>query len=327
MAPTNGPARTDGVSAKAAGWDERSQSALGRWRAFVRERFPLMTHLPMVFCFAGGNVCLTSRALGEPVAPARVAVALLVTLSFFFRLRCFDEIKDLDSDRLVNPTRPLARGLLTVRGVWGTIGVLAVLELLLAGCLGAGPLLAHGVAVAYSFLMYREFFVGRWLRPRLTLYAVTHTAVSILLGYSIAAQAAARPLTALPWPLVLFGPVNWMLFNVFEFARKTYAPEEERAGVDTYSSLYGAWGAVLLTASQIAVALAILYLLPDTTVSRGAWLAEVCAAALLLAVGGGFAVWRTAAAARLFRGSAGGFLLVFYMLLIGDWLTHAGITR
>src|SRR5262249_49861480 len=154
------------------------------------------------------------------------------------------------------------------------------------------------------FLMYREFFVGRWLRPRLTLYAVTHTAVSILLGYSIAAQAAARPLTGLPWPLVLFGPVNWMLFNVFEFARKTYAPQEERAGVDTYSSLYGPWGAVLLTASQIAVALALLHLLPDTTFSRGAWVAEVFVAALVLAVGGLFAVRRTVLTARLFRGSA-----------------------
>src|SRR5262249_29033519 len=107
MAPTNGPARTDGVPATAAGCDERSQPALWPWRAFVRERFPLGTHLPMVFCFAGGNLCLTSRVLGEPVAPIPVAVVLLVTLFFFFRLRCFDEIKDVESDRLVNPTRPL----------------------------------------------------------------------------------------------------------------------------------------------------------------------------------------------------------------------------
>jgi 4-hydroxybenzoate polyprenyltransferase len=327
MAPTDGPARTEDVPAPAAGCDEVSQPVLWRWRVFARERFPLGTHLPMVVCFAGGDLCLTSRAIGAPVAPARIGVVLLVTLFFFFRLRCFDEIKDLDGDRLVNPTRPLARGLLTVPAVGRMIAVLTVLELLLAAGLGVGALLAHGIAVAYSFLMYCEFFIGRWLRPRLTLYAVTHTAVSILLGYSIAVQAAARPLTALPWPLLLFGPVNWMLFNVFEFARKTYAPQEERTGVETYSSLYGPWGAVLLTASQIAVALALLGLLPETTFSRGAWLAEVFVAALVLAVAGVFAARRTVGAARLFRGSAGAFLLVFYLLIIGDWLTHAVITR
>ena len=114
---------------------------------------------------------------------------------------------------------------------------------------------------------------------------------------------------------------------MFEFARKTYAPQEERAGVDTYSSLYGPWGAVLLTASQIAVALALLHLLPDTTFSRGAWVAEVFGAALVLTVGGLFAVRRAVLTARLFRGSAAALLLLFYLLIIADWLTDTVLTR
>ena len=93
------------------------------------------------------------------------------------------------------------------------------------------------------------------------------------------------------------------------------------AGVATYSALYGSWGAVLLTVSQLAVALVLLHLLPKTIVSRGTWWAEVIGATPMVAAASVFAIRRTVLTARLFRGTAGAFLLAFYLLLIGNCLT------
>ena len=45
-----------------------------------------------------------------------------------------------------------------------------------------------------------------------------------------------------------------MLFNIFEFGRKTYTLLEERPGIDTYSSLFGKKMAVVLVLSQAMLA-------------------------------------------------------------------------
>ena len=52
----------------------------------------------------------------------------------------------------------------------------------------------------------------------------------------------------------LTGLMYWCIFNLFEFARKTFAPSEERQGVESYSSLFGIAGAVILSISQALVA-------------------------------------------------------------------------
>ena len=51
-----------------------------------------------------------------------------------------------------------------------------------------------------------------------------------------------------------FALANWLLFNIFEFGKKTFATSEERENVDTYSSLFGRTGAVALVASQSVLA-------------------------------------------------------------------------
>ena len=53
------------------------------------------------------------------------------------------------------------------------------------GALGTGALAGMGMAIAYSMLMYREFFLRGFLRPRLTTYAVVHTVVTVLLTLTL----------------------------------------------------------------------------------------------------------------------------------------------
>jgi hypothetical protein len=287
------------------------------WR-FTSERFPLAVHLPMVAVFALGNVALWLSPQ-VPLAAPRLLAAGALALLYFYRLRCFDELKDHEHDRRHHPDRPLARGLVTRRhlGVVIALGLLAELGLA-AGLFGLTGLFIHALAQGYSLLMYREFFLATWLRPRLTTYAVSHTFSAALLAAALGllyARVDPRFVGPSTWLMLLF---NWALFNLFEFARKTWAPEEDaRQDLDSYSRRFGVAGAVLLSWSQVAGALLLLALHPlalEVGAGRG-WGVALQLALALLPLGGGvlLMVRRTTSAAHLYRGLVSAYLVLFYL--------------
>ena len=306
-------------------------SFLRRWWQLIVERFSPWVYIPTVGVFVVANtVVATHNMAGTTEAlelhALAVIVTSLITLSFFFRLRIFDEIKDLEVDRTLNPTRPFARGLIQVAEARGVLAALTVFELTL--CLGLGavaggpfspdPIVAHLVAVLYSYAMYNEFGIGRYLRPHLTTYAVTHTFVSVLLSTSVMAQVTGAALTELPLQLYVLGLVNWMLFNVFEFARKSYAPSEERDSVDTYSSLFTPLGAWALTTSQIALAVALLWWFQTGLLSVAGLWTQAGLALALVCVGLCYGLRKSVVTSKLYRHGASAYLLVFYAVFIAD---------
>lgn len=289
------------------------------WR-FVCERFPPWLHLPVIALIVAANGLMAARMLGAPMRLFSLAVAFAVAAMFFFRLRCFDEIKDYEVDLDLNPTRPLPRGLLTVRQMKGMILGLTALELGITAALGPAALCTHAAAVAYSYLMYREFFIGRFLRPHLTTYAVTHTFVSVLVALSVMTQATGVPPTDFPGALFAVALVNWALFNVFEFARKTFAEAEETLGADSYSRRFGPLGAVGLCGVQIVVAVLLLALLPAGALRVPAawlppWTLHAGLGLIPLAAGIRYG-WKTdPPAASHYRAACGLYQLLFYALL------------
>ena len=286
-----------------------------RWSMFVRERFPLPAHLVMAGAFFLGNAA-AARVLGQG-EPAwwRVAVAFAVVLAFFLRLRIFDELKDLGHDREVNPHRPLARGLIQAAEAKAVAVTLFVGESALVRLCGAPAFAAWGAAALWSLLMYKEFFTGAWLRPRLELYAVSHTLVAGLLGLVPAALWGSGYFWRMDPLLWLMAAANWMLFNVFEFSRKTFAPAEEREGVDSYSSRLGSWGASGLSWICLALAGAFLaFILERTQGNVGPVLVAVPALAGLVPASA-YALRPSFATAKAFRAVLLGSALLAYVML------------
>lgn len=295
-------------------------SLLQAWWIFTKERFAPLEHLLMVFFLVLGNTSVACLLLDKEWLWQSFLLSFAVAMSFFFRLRCFDEIKDYEVDLEVNPTRPLARGVLTIPQVKTMFMLLTVFELVVVWFAGVPALICHAIAVAYSYLMYKEFFIGKYLSPHLTTYAVSHTFVSILVGYSVIAQNTHLGFEQFPDYVLIFGVVNWALFNLFEFARKTYAPEEERENVDTYSSLFRPLGAGLLSLSQVAFALAVLWLVSanhgQINLLSGIGLYGHMGAASLVALATVLYIAQPSTkTAGLFRGVCGGYLILFFMLL------------
>ena len=279
-------------------------------RSLILERFHPASYLPMIFVFTLANGLYFKLPDQEfPLIP--FLGALLLMLSAFFRLRLFDEIKDYQVDLKINPTRPLARGIISISQVKKIIGLLIFLEMLLTLSMDQNIFLIHTLAIAYSLLMYEEFFIGDWLSPKLTLYAVTHTISSSFLGVSAAVFIAHTTTLNLAGNTVLFFIFNWAFFNLFEFSRKTYSMDEERKGVDTYSSLYGPWRAAFLSFSQVVFGLlVIIYALGIHQNFNLICLSAVYTIFLFL-----YAIQPTQKNAKLLRTTTGIYLILFYSLL------------
>ncbi|RAK62926.1 hypothetical protein DLM85_22260 [Hymenobacter edaphi] len=213
--------------------------------AYLQERFPPVNMALFAILFL--TVYAVARAT-QPAAAAlagfgaREALGIVAVISFFFRLRVFDEIKDYAADAVNFPERVLQSGRVTLGQLRRLAGAGLLLEAAWSLWLGPGTVLAWLLAVGYSLLMRYEFFAPQWLRARLVLYALTHLLIMPLIIGWVWAAYAARPLLTLP--LLLLGLLSLLGGLAFEIARKIKPAPAERPGVDSYSRTLGYAGAM-----------------------------------------------------------------------------------
>jgi 4-hydroxybenzoate polyprenyltransferase len=236
-----------------------------RWRIYLRERFPLAGHGPLVAAFSLSAVSVSRLLRGERGLPdpAALAVAFVVALLFFFQLRVADEFKDFDDDRRHRPYRPVPRGLVTL-GELGRLGLAsAVVQLAAAWALAPTLIVPLMLAWTYLGLMTREFFAPAWLKARPIAYMASHMAIIPLIDFfATACDWLVAGHTRPPHGLLWFLLVSYANGVVVEIGRKTRASQDEEPGVETYSALWGrpvavqAWllaiGATALCAWQTA---------------------------------------------------------------------------
>lgn len=277
---------------------------LHRWLTFIRERFSLPEHVAMILVLSGTHQCLVAGGNWK-LFPLLFLGAFL----YLFKLRLYDEIKDYDVDLQFNPERPLARGLLTIAQVKIAILMCIVLELSLFSLFGVGAFNMAVIAIAYSMLMFNEFFVKELIRPHLTFYATIHTASSALLSLTLFSALRGTQVWELPVTDVAFSLACWGVFNVFELARKTFAPTEERANVESYSKVWGALGAIILVVVQ-ALAIAILISQFSAIAGVASWAAQGALVLALIICGTLYAIKRTPAAAAVYRACGQAYIML-----------------
>ena len=265
------------------------------FRAYLHERFPVVNMALFAILFATVFV-VASRAAGGPGArPPALGWSeiggMAATISFFFRLRVFDEIKDFASDAVLHPGRVLQSGRVTLGRLRALAWAGAGLEVAWSAHRGGPAVLGWGLLFGYSLLMRYEFGAPAWLRARLVLYAGSHMLIMPLaIGWLWLAYA----------PAASFGPGGGGLLALlsllggfaFELARKTRTPAAERDGVDSYSRVLGYGGAVAaVVLVLLASACAQAQLLARLGAGAGAF---GLLAALLLATAAAYGVawWR-----------------------------------
>lgn len=231
--------------------------ALRLW-TYQAERFPLARHGVLIGAFASSAICVSALLAGRHDAPRPTAflVAFAVLLGLFLLLRIADEFKDAATDALYRPERAVPRGLVSLRQLEVVGAVTVILQAAIVVLYDASLLVPLALTWGYFLLMTREFFVAGWLQQRPFAYMASHMLIMPLVDlFATACEwwPAMNPPTGLQWFLAL------SFFNgaVIEIGRKTWSPDMERIGVDSYSS---AWGlrralAVWLAAAGCALAL------------------------------------------------------------------------
>jgi 4-hydroxybenzoate polyprenyltransferase len=249
------------AGARARPREFRAPHTLSKWWIYQRERFPVLTHGPLIAVFSFSTISFSAMARGHVQAPSAKAffVAFASAFIFFLQLRIADEFKDFDEDARYRPYRPVPRGLISLRelGIAAFAGGVAQFAL----ALWLSPALIPFLLFAWGYLalMSKEFFVRDWLKARPITYMWTHMLILPLVDlYGTACDwrvaSVAPPAGLIPLLIVSF--CNGF---VLEIGRKIRAPEDEEHGVETYSFLWGrqraiyAWYAVLLITAASAL--------------------------------------------------------------------------
>jgi len=229
---------------------------------YQAERFPVFKHGALIAAFGASAVCLSALLRGAAPSGLAIVVAVLVLLGFFFQLRVADEHKDNEDDTKYRPERPVPRGLVTLKELRVAAFAVAAAQIGLTVLLDWTLIVLLLAVWGWLTIMTKEFFVPEWLKKRPLVYMISHMAIMPLIdlyatacdwwpaGYALH-QGFGLTLGA----FLLLSLVNG---SAIEIARKCWAPEQEREGVETYSRLWrpGRAGVAVLCVVLAGLALA-----------------------------------------------------------------------
>ncbi|WP_162052300.1 UbiA family prenyltransferase [Pontibacter pamirensis] len=207
--------------------------------AYFKERFPVINMALFAILFLTVHAVATwfSSVAGPSAFGWKEGLGIVATISFFYRLRVFDEIKDYDLDAINHPQRVLQSGRVSIKQLVLLAVVGAVLEFAWAWLMGIPTFVCWALAVGYSLLMRYEFFVSDFLKKRLVLYAITHMLIMPLVILWIwSAYVQSYGLSTTFFMLAMLSLLGGFSF---EIARKIHAQEAERELVDSYSKSMG----------------------------------------------------------------------------------------
>lgn len=236
------------------GTPERDASLLARLWIYQGERFPLIQTVPLLGAFSAASVTASARLAGRPLPDvATYLAAFLIVMVFFWQMRALDEVKDAEIDRRYRPERPIPRGLVSLRLILWLAAVAAIPAAAAAYALSPGVLILVLVAWAWLALMGFEFFVPEFLKKSPALYLVSHMAIMPLIDL-VLTGCEWVPAGSVPEGIWTFLLMSFCNGCVVEFGRKIWAPEQEREGVETYSSSWGIPRSLAALAAMTGVA-------------------------------------------------------------------------
>jgi hypothetical protein len=262
--------------------------SLLRLLAWMKQRFPLSdAPLFVALYLCASIVARYSNTKTEITLGWLDLFACFVTWSFFLLLRIFDEYADYEKDLKIRPEYTLQSSSYSLR-LLKIIGIIIVaLQLSYAFFLDQGigsVTFSWGIMFIWSWISsYREHY-GKWLKD--------YSAQSVLIYYLV------MPLNL--WWLVQMGSpgvlfdsniqllalLSFIVALAFRIAHKTYPPQEECEGLDTYSSIYGPRVAGYLILTMVLSMLSIQAFLAFKITSGDYWLGYLALCFCLL-----FSAW------------------------------------
>ena len=296
-----------------------------RWCQFIKERFDPVLNTVTIAALFSANAAIACLSYPSDFSKnwCFILQGFLLVWLIFFHMRLFDDVKDYEIDKVINKDRPLPRGLLSLTEYgFGVLGCIIV-EIILAFSLGRSIFLSYIVVLSFTLVMRLEFFIGDWLRPKMELYAITHTFSACLQGLLVCSIFSGASVFEMKAGIYFFALCNWFVFNVYEFGRKTFGHEEERDGVDSYSNRLKPVGAFLLLFANMIFAIILLAMALLNTSRSWSFISAdgMCAMLAIIGIITLFVVYTgiryyskpDKIRAKLYRNSVSLYLVLFYL--------------
>ncbi|MBI1223508.1 MAG: hypothetical protein GC180_12975 [Bacteroidetes bacterium] len=216
--------------------------SLNKLPAYFKQRFPIVVMvLFLILTLTVFRVSDQERDIVFQWGSGQWIFSALACISFFFRLRVMDEIKDFKIDREVHSERLVVRGEVKISELMLFALPGALFELYWSYQNSLFTAILWLICLGFSLLMRYEFFVKSWLEPRLFIYALSHTLIMPLVVMWLWGLSGGELHSAGLW---ILASIAFFAAFAFEMARKSFTPHKEPKRIPTYTKLMGEKGAI-----------------------------------------------------------------------------------
>jgi len=196
---------------------------------YQEERFPVK-----ILTFTTLAVVLSSAAvLSYDTSLLQGIMNFFACMAFLYHIRVSDESRDFSHDSAFHPERPVQRGLVSVKELF-LFDIPGLVFFLFTSLFFGLPSILYGLLLLiFSFIAWKDFFLGDKFKKRFFLYNAINMFQMVLLQFFIyAVFTRSFKVSGVMWIHLLF-----VIFNtiIMEIVRKIKTSGEESKGRDTYS--------------------------------------------------------------------------------------------
>jgi hypothetical protein len=142
---------------------------------YFKERFPFIP----LYIYCTLTIVGVSTGFDRNADILTILILGLIYVSFLLHIRVLDEFKDFVYDSKHHPERPVQKGSVKLSGL-KIIGFLNLAFMISAAFMLFGSAAVFLIAaLAYTFLMFNEFFISDFYERYLVLYMIAHEMVFI----------------------------------------------------------------------------------------------------------------------------------------------------
>lgn len=218
------------------------ENLLVRLFFYLVERFKLFVTVPALIL----NFLLITKFISDEVLVSSnyLIIGVITFICYFILIRLLDEIKDFEHDSTYYKERPVQQGEISLIEIklisFWLIFFLACLNLF---SLHISSFIFFGALFGFLFLMFKEFFIGKFIKKNILLYTLLHQMFVPILVLYLFNLAGYMILNTNEW---LFIILNLLLIFSGEISRKIRSTGQDNESKDSYSSFLGHKGASIL---------------------------------------------------------------------------------
>lgn len=213
---------------------------LKRIHIYMKERYPLIPRLilGLIVFLEIHFIILLNEGVTKFNIGVQEFVGAYTVFAFLLWLRIADDLKDYETDKVLFPDRPLARGDVYKKDVVIVCAIVEAIAVIL-NVMFMNNILFFCILYFYGYLMSKWFFQKAKIQPSLPLALVTHNPVQMFVNlYIISFTVIKYDLRAVTLTTCM---TLWTLYFpalIWEVSRKIRAPKDEN-DYTTYSKLFG----------------------------------------------------------------------------------------